>query len=459
MNHAFIGRSLLLGLAAALIAAPAIADDVRVVTWNFHEGFTVEGVAPRRTTLAEVGSRLRPDVLILQEVVSADVVRAAAEAFGLTGYHIACSDFSQADEPDFGHFEVAVISKYPITQVVEYDATPDNDTAAGDPTELPILPEVKLGWKTPEDVAGLRGFLWVRIDALQLTVAAVHLKSSRGSDGEEDRANAEKREFVAAAVAESVAQDQRLFPKYTALVAGDFNVGHSDRKNGVDPARDAYDLSGLADGYDETHALLRDGLVGVRMRNLVAGQTESTFPAFRSTPIDNIYVLGPGAEQFDPATLENDTFGSDHRPVWATWHRPGPAVAVMPAPSTSQPSTTAPSTKPAAPSGDEPLPVVRPADVAAHLGKRCIVEFEVRNGSLINMGRMGFLNSQADFRSPQNFTAVLNEEALKAFAAAGVTDPPKHFQGKTIRVTGFVEKRREQLQIIVSDLRQIVEQK
>ncbi len=442
----------------------ATAEDVRIAAWNLHEGFTTESVAARKAELAEFGGRIRPDVLVLEEVVGAHVVEAAAAAMGLSGYHTACSDFTHPDEPDFGHFEVAVVSKYPITQVIEYDPTPDRDPTSAGPEELPILPLRKLGLAAPVEPAGLRGFLWVRIDALKLTVIGVHLKSSRGSDGEADKDNAARREFVAAAVAECVAQDRRLFPDYTCIVAGDFNVGHSDRKNGVDLRHDAYDLSGLNDGYDETHALLRDGLVGVRMRNLTAGQTESTFPGIPSTPIDNIYVLGPDDDRFEPARLSTETFGSDHRAVFTTWHRPpGSAGATTPPIVPTPASTGRPAPRPSAsPSSGNPLNAAPPTAVAAaeaaqHVGKRCVVTFEVRAGAVINDGKLGFLNSEVDFRSPQNFTALLNEQALAAFAAAGIADPVKHFRGKRVSVTGFVELRRGQTQVIVSDPKQVVE--
>jgi hypothetical protein len=85
------------------------------------------------------------------------------------------------------------------------------------------------------------------------------------------------------------------------------------------------------------------------------------------------------------------------------------------------------------------------------------VEFEVRNGSVINQGRMGFLNSLEDFRDPKNFTAVLNEQTLGAYTTAGIADAPRHFRGKRVRVTGTIELRRGQHQILVSEPGQIEE--
>jgi hypothetical protein len=300
---------------------------------------------------------------------------------------------------------------------------------------------------------------------LKLTVIGVHLKSARGADGDEDVSNAVQREFVAAAVADSVAQDRRLYPDYTCIVAGDFNVGHSDKKNGRSLARDDVDpaVAGY-DGYDDTHALLRDGLVGLRMRNLAGGLTASSFPAFPSTPIDNIYADGPAAARFSEAVMEPETYGSDHRPIHAAFRPDGkPAttgVAAAPGATAGSSTKRAPGSPTASPTPTAkpgPPAVIAAEDAPAHFGRRATVEFEVRNGSVINEGRMGFLNSLEDFRDPKNFTVVLNEQALRAYTTAGIVDPTKHFRGKRVRATGTIELRRGQHQILVSEPSQIEE--
>jgi hypothetical protein len=352
-----------------------------------------------------------------------------------------------------------VLSRYPITQVVEYDPSPDNGANPADPPESPTLPLAKLGMQSPIDTAGARGFLWVRIDALRLTVVGVHLKSSRGENGADDVANAERREFVAAAVADSVAQDLRLFPNYTCVVGGDFNVGHSDPKNGRDLRRDDLETTSTSDGYDETHAMLRDGLLGIKMRNLVEAIRDTTFPGIRSTPIDNLYVLGAEADRFAPATLELETFGSDHRSVYSVWKTTPQAANAAPSivplsagPKPQTPGVSAPTSTPATTTAE----IVKPADAAKHLNGRCTVEFVVRAANVQpSTPPIGFLNSEADFRSADNFTVVVFDEGLQKFRASGVVDFARHFADKRIRVTGQVTERRERLQITVSDPKQI----
>lgn len=214
--------------------------------------------------------------------------------------------------------EVGIISRYPFARVIEYDPSPDNRAVRGDVPELALQPDLKLGIPPPDDPARVRGFLWVRIDEPRLTIAIVHLKSSRGLDGGKDLGNARLREFVAAAVAASVREDRSHFPDHTCVVAGDFNVGHADAgKNGRD-IRDDHPapLSDRHDGYDETHALLGRGLAGgLRMRNLLAHTREPSYPSFPGSAIDLIYVVGPQAERFTPAVIVSSTFGSDHCPV------------------------------------------------------------------------------------------------------------------------------------------------
>ena len=274
-------------------------------------------VQARAADIGRLARELDPDVLVVQEVTSKAIAGALAQAIG-SGYHVACSDFTQGDAGNHGALEVAVFSRLPIDQFIEYDVMPDN--GAGDPDEAALFPPSLPGLSlTPRPA---RGFLWARIDALGLTVTAVHLKSSRGASGQADYRNSQSREYVAAPVAASVNKDLGLYPDYTVLVAGDFNVAHADaRKNGEDLTSDDPSDPNAPDGYDETHALLWGGLVsGLEMTNLSAGISQSSYPSFpQNSPIDNIDVAGDGAGSFAPAQLSSETFGSEHLAVATTY--------------------------------------------------------------------------------------------------------------------------------------------
>lgn len=428
------------------------AEEFRIATWNVHEGMSVERIRGREQDFRRFGQTIKPDLLLIEEVTSLQVVEAVRDAMGLKGYYCACSDFSPADEPDFSCLEVGIISRFPFNQVIEFDVTPDRDgTKPETPAELPLLPLIKLGISRPPD--DNRGFLWARIDSLRLTVAAVHLKSSRGVDGAEDRLNAVKREFVAAALAQNVNDDRLLWPDMSCLVGGDINVGHADmKKNGVDLRADFDQPGPDRDGYDDTHAIFRGGIIGgLRMRNLIGHTTEPTYPSFPSSPIDNLYVVGPAAHSFANATIHQDTFGSDHRPVVSVF-----TSKIYPAGATVDIQTTAVRTI------QTGAPIATATDIVpVHLatrfaGQRATVELVVKSGTVMVDRSRAFLNSESDYKVATNFTVVVPGEVLAAFKTAGIDDPIPHFRDQTVRVTGVISLRQDRPQIVLSDRGQLV---
>ena len=296
------------------------SSDLRIVTWNAREVFSVDSVIIRSHDFSRFANTINPDIICLQEVTSIKVVEAIRDAMRLNDYFVACSDFQQRDDQLYNSFEVAVISKFPISRVIEFDPIPDN-TEKLDPQEMKIEPSWELGIPY---LLTYRGFLWIKIDNPKLTVVITHLKSSRGYVGERDLNNARQREFIMAGIAKCVLQDRYYFPDYSNIVCGDFNVGHSDSlKNGADLKIDATSV-GEGDLYDDTHAMLSSGLIdGLRMTNCTLSISESTFPRYPGSPIDNIYVGGNLVDYFSEAsTTSEETFGSDHKPVWVDLHLP-----------------------------------------------------------------------------------------------------------------------------------------
>lgn len=318
-------RLILALLFVGLLSYPSFAEDVTIALWNGQELFEVSDVEDQEDDIKEFFTTVKPDVFIVDEVCSYDVVFKVAMIMKSTlntGYlHIACSDFNQRDDQLHGSFEVGIISKYPLTKVVEFDVTPDNSPYGrrNEPNERLLSADSML--KLGLDAASPgRGFLWARIDDLKLTICATHLKSSRSGD---DKENAMKREFVAAAMALSVNEDKEAFPDYSYLVIGDLNVGATDdKKNGVDLDEDIDDENVTGDRYDETHALLAEGLVnGLKMKNLTkdVGETYDSDQFHGTGPIDNIYVSGANVDKFANGQKSMSTFGSDHFAVWTTY--------------------------------------------------------------------------------------------------------------------------------------------
>ena len=318
-----------LTILACAIAALCQAQEVKIVSWNLKDIWNAESIDSRAEDLKAFGKAVKPDILILQEFTDGEQLSAIREKMHLEDYYSASTTFKEGagtSSNDFrSSFEAGVLSRYPITEIREYGFTLGNYGTADDPPRFKINPLIK-GPIAP--TRGGRGYLWVRIDELKLVVVGVHLKSSSGRVGEEDKRNAEKREIVASAIANHTAFFLEDNPDYTVLVAGDFNVGHSDeKKNGTDIVMDCYKKSDCEgkDMYDETHALLAGGLVrGVKMKNL-AIKLDDTYhdpdDRFDGGAIDNIYVIGAGVKGFAPATKNSNRYNSDHYPIWTTWNR------------------------------------------------------------------------------------------------------------------------------------------
>ncbi len=86
--------------------------------------------------------------------------------------------------------------------------------------------------------------------------------------------------------------------------------------------------------------------------------------------------------------------------------------------------------------GDDPaIRTVAPAEAAKKVDQKVTVEMEVKSTG----GRSNrYLNSEIDYKSPDNFTIFIGKDALPQFKDAKIDDPAVYYKGKTIRVTGTV---------------------
>lgn len=98
---------------------------------------------------------------------------------------------------------------------------------------------------------------------------------------------------------------------------------------------------------------------------------------------------------------------------------------------------------------------IAPADALDHVGKTLTVEFVVAAARKLDDKEICFLNSLKDHREQGNFTAVIFRDGLARFVADGIADPAEEYLGKTIRVSGMVEDRSGQAQIVVESPTQI----
>jgi len=278
--------------------------------------------------------------------------------------------------------EVAVISKKPIDKAIEFDAFPEGDAGTHQLfteqglTGAPIA-EQKLS------VVGIPGVLplerfdrgTLRVDLggeSKLTIFPVHLKSNRNSscgkvestisnledlkldvpaqllamkkdgfdqESEDHLDNARQRERVIAAV-EKLAE-QALADGRMPVIAGDFNTGFEPGKAGNEfrdctlqnfscetgpfPALACRD----GDGYDDTLAILENGLIGDVRWAVLSKELPRTYqgdekPQFADRAIDHIAVPLQHLNRFTvaerPGNEKADRFGSDHYPITTTYH-------------------------------------------------------------------------------------------------------------------------------------------
>ena len=282
-------------------------SSITVATWNV-------ALRDRQVSDLDIEDFLEEvdfDILLVTEVMTQNDLNSLKSAMERNDFFTAISSFGSGNND----LEVGIISRFPMTDIVEFDRSLDNSGNAIteirlERVELPGIADVGVG----------RGFLVAKVPELKLFVIATHLKSSRGASGNSDRTNAQKRELVAAAAAKEIVKLRQENPDFSILLGGDINVGVSDlNKNGSNLADDDND------GYDDTHAIFTEGLIdGLRMRSL-AQNLDGTFvgddniPDFPGTgAIDVLYITGPLADQFNEAQRASSNFGSDHLAVFAS---------------------------------------------------------------------------------------------------------------------------------------------
>ena len=80
-----------------------------------------------------------------------------------------------------------------------------------------------------------------------------------------------------------------------------------------------------------------------------------------------------------------------------------------------------------------------PAEAAGKVGQTCTVEFVVKSTGHDKDGTV-YLNSEQNFRGPNNFAVTIPKSGVTSFPAAGKDGVESYFRLKQIRVTGRVEK-------------------
>lgn len=360
-------RSLLLA-SGTLLATHTLAADVKIVSWNIAAS-PYEQVLARASDYKEMADTLSPDVIVLIELTGRPDIKAIANAIGWQTYYATMSDGQVQRNEIHMSLEVGVLSKIPITSVIEFDPKPEGRTHPvmtkskpdGDSsipvTEMPLKGTGMMGLAVTD-----RGTLRVDL-ANGLTVFPVHLKSNsndacyaadqsighlkklelpalpalqtvldNGSDvkAKEDKDNAFKRERVIAAT--KTVADQAVADGRTVLIAGDWNTSFEPGKFGQSfddcqltaftCAKAPFPASACTgDGFDDTFAIMTVPLSGSQKWTIVTKDLGRTFneTEFADKAIDHMAVPATQASSFAAPKIGPDTFGSDHFPIFTVW--------------------------------------------------------------------------------------------------------------------------------------------
>ncbi len=96
-----------------------------------------------------------------------------------------------------------------------------------------------------------------------------------------------------------------------------------------------------------------------------------------------------------------------------------------------------------------------PAEAINRINESVTVEMLVQRTKCCTGSRQVFLDSEPNYRAPNNLGVVVTEVGRAKFTEAGIDDPTAHFNGKTIRVRGVVVRKEKGPAIEVSDPSQI----
>jgi hypothetical protein len=96
-----------------------------------------------------------------------------------------------------------------------------------------------------------------------------------------------------------------------------------------------------------------------------------------------------------------------------------------------------------------------PLEAANRGGEQVTVEMLVRAAKNCPHCSQIFLDSEEDHHDPNNLAVAVTDTGAARFKGVRIDDPARHFQGKTIRVTGVVTLKDNRPQIEVDDPGQI----
>lgn len=367
-------RLLLLSLILSAMVAPSIGfAKTEIVVWNAQASLE-EKTSERLDDFKSFAETTDPDVIVLIEMSGESSVESFVSQLDWPEVYHITSDLAQLSTNVFFALEMAVISKRPIENVVEYDTSLDGvrpvRTESGSVLDV-VTEELLTSNGIPNFGQPLartdRGTIRVDLDN-GLSIFPVHLKSNRAGscsgprdalktiernnfslspalraqlEGAYDAgfpeataehiSNAQKRERVIAAVAREA--QNAIDAGRHAVILGDFNTAYEEGKKGDLPGDCALQAFSCrkapfpanacsdGDGYDDTLAILEQGYASAAKWNVLSKSLPRTYDdtAFADAAIDHVAVPVSSQEKFTDIRRGNELFGSDHYPVSVTF--------------------------------------------------------------------------------------------------------------------------------------------
>lgn len=285
-------RSATRGLIVALVVflltgATAFAKTLIVAVW------TLEGQEAEREIAAfrAFGREARPDILIVAGLRDRPQFIALLMAGGFAGFEARVEPRVEPSSPARapGRGLLGIASRF--------DIGPEARDADGPvPAPPAVLPEDQ--WAPLTDAASY----WLDLPGQRLSVVAVDFASSLGPPGRGDEPVSWRRENAAAALAARIAAQRAARPGWSYLVAGQFGVAPRDPlKVGPDLLRRCWQEACAA--YDQTHALLAEGLVeNLRLTNPLADFDSPEHDTIVETALETVYLFGPRFDGLEEAS-------------------------------------------------------------------------------------------------------------------------------------------------------------
>lgn len=82
-----------------------------------------------------------------------------------------------------------------------------------------------------------------------------------------------------------------------------------------------------------------------------------------------------------------------------------------------------------------------PVEAISRINESVTVEMRAQRTKCCSGSRQVFLDSEPNYRDPNNLGLVITEAGRAKFSEADIADPAAHFEGKTLRVRGVVIRR------------------